>query len=901
MRRCSLAALFALSLTTCSDDPPPAQSDTVEEDADGDIDRGFEEVSDLAVETTDVSNEEPEPLVNPFPEIPRTEADPDVDPDGAEDVVGELDEGEVRLGIVTSWNTTFAGQETDCRPNDYKIYNALVQFCISGYTPISQLTFTGGHLIDADMVGAGNDRFFANAIQNHLLIASAHEIEVIADGSDGVAVLSVRGPEEPLGLLANVVGNITPYRGVSFETEYRLYPDVTYLEIVTWVRADNSSSGLSSGDLGLLGDTTLPFYPTTGRTTPARNSRFAWMAATAPGRSYAYYTPGGLRLIDLDLSGVANGFPLATLMSATGVVPHEEEGAYRRYFLVGNGGTAEFIETMAEIGELEVPENSATFEVTLGDEGVPGVSLLVLDDEGSFLHIAITDDEGEAEILLEPGSYEVVPEDWVGGEVRAEVFSIDGDDLTVEIALPEPVRLELTITAIELGEEEEAPSQAKVVMIGPRSELIFTHDGVISRDIQPGTYDIVVSRGEEFTAAVFEGVLFEAGEPVVIEALLERVWDTEGLISGEFHQHSTRSPDSQVTEIVRLLSNIVEGVDFVVPSDHEAITDYAPYIALLEAEELIYAMPSTEISPTFTHFNPMPMVFDPALPVGGGFRIAVLQDDGVVRRKSFPEMVAELRALDVPVIQVNHPRGGAALFSYADYEPLSGPEGAISTRFTTDFDSVEVFNSRGSFCEVFQDWLSLVARGYNITGIGNSDTHRLSTEAGYPRNYMPSSAAHPGEITDDDILDGVLNGNVSVSGGALITYPFGPDLGSTVVAEDETYRLRVRIQTPVWSTIDTVYVVEGGSIVETIDVRAAVEEVVAFDRDIEVTLPDRDTYFVIVATGETRMPMVNTGEQPFGFTNPIFLDVDGDGGWTFPDVNGEDDLVRLPISWCNSF
>ena len=250
---------------------------------------------------------------------------------------------------------------------------------------------------------------------------------------------------------------------------------------------------------------------------------------------------------------------------------------------------------------------------------------------------------------------------------------------------------------------------------------------------------------------------------------------------------------------------------------------------------------------------------------------------------------------------MNHPRGGSSLFDSVSYDPLTGPEATSTTRFTPEFDSVEVFNGRRYFCTVFRDWLSFIARGHRITGVGNSDSHGLGKEAGYPRSYLGTTADGPSEIVDDDIIDGLLEGNSTVSGGALITFPDGPVLGSTVVVDDPaSYSLAVRIQTPEWSTVDKLIIFVNAVAVFETAIEVDASEIVAFDEVVELTLPsDEDAYLVAVAFGDDRMPIVTPGEAPFGFTNPVYLDTDGTDGWTPPGVEDASDLVTLEISWCD--
>jgi hypothetical protein len=233
------------------------------------------------------------------------------------------------------------------------------------------------------------------------------------------------------------------------------------------------------------------------------------------------------------------------------------------------------------------------------------------------------------------------------------------------------------------------------------------------------------------------------------------------------------------------------------------------------------------------------------------------------------------------------------------YDPVAGPERASAAHFTTDFESLEVFNGRGEFCGIFVDWVSFIARGHHLTGVGNSDTHGLSNPAGYPRNYLPSAATRPDEITHEEILSALEDGRVSVSGGALITFPGGPELGSLMdVSAGATFDLPVRVQTPTWSTIDRLVVVVDGQLVRSIPIDEPVGDVIVLDETLELEVPERDTYLMVVAWGTTPMPIVTPGQRPFGFTNPVYLDVDGDGDWTPPGIASADDLPNLPIPWC---
>ena len=905
---CLLAAVVLLA--GCSSDPTDPtdgtadgrEADVGDDTPDGDYDAA-DSAPDSALDQSDadIVREPDAGPVNPFEIIPHTANDPDQDPASAIDVTTPPAAGEVRAGRVGSWTTGFAGIQSDCRLGDFALQNAVAQFCIASPVAVTQWTYTGGQLIDADLVGEANDRLNFLSAQNQFQLAGAEAVEVLRDGSTGEAIIRVTGPEQPVALLASVVGELFQPFGVSFESEYRLLPDVPYLEMTTWVRALDRPVGMSLGDLIHFGDSMIRFTPQYGRATAPLATTFPWVAVSGEGRSYAVYAPEGIQNSDIDLSQLDSGLPFSIQVQGRGLVPTGQEAVIRRYFAVGTGGTEMMPAVIAQL-EGTTPPELTRFEVTTGETPVAGALLFVGDGEGAPIHLVRSDDAGLGALALPPGQYAVWSEDWVGGDIEPLGFTVEaGVDRVVDVALPEVGRLEVSVTAS--GDAGPVPSPAKVVLSGAHAETLFTHDGQVALAAPPGSYEVVISRGEAYSLVRLSDVAVEVGATTEVEAHLDRVWDTTGLMSGEFHQHSSRSFDSQVSLRDRLLSNLVEGVDFVVMTDHEAVTDLSPLIDELDVAELIYAMPATEVSPSFTHFAPMPMRFDPALPGGGGFPHTLLDEDGRIFQKAFPEMVAELREdYDVSVIQVNHPRAVAgALFSYGGYDPLVGIDATNSRRFTPDFDTVEVFNEarEGEFCEVFTDWLSLIARGQRVTGVGNSDTHGFWAEAGYPRNYLPHPGESASDITDDAIIDPLLEGNVTVSGVALITLPEGPAFGSTVTVAEGGLALPVLVQTPQWATVEHLQFLVNGRVVRDVQIDAEASEVVVFDEVVHLDAPASDAYLVVVAYGEQTMPAVTRGVVPFGFTNPVYLDADGVEGWSAPGVSGEDDLARLDIAWCD--
>jgi hypothetical protein len=47
-----------------------------------------------------------------------------------------------------------------------------------------------------------------------------------------------------------------------------------------------------------------------------------------------------------------------------------------------------------------------------------------------------------------------------------------------------------------------------------------------------------------------------------------------------------------------------------------------------------------------------------------------------------------------------------------------------------------------------------------------------------------------------------------------------------------------------------------------------------------LTAPERDAAIVVVVRGDTELTRAGVPTKPFAFTNPIYVDVDGDGAWS---------------------
>jgi hypothetical protein len=398
-----------------------------------------------------------------------------------------------------------------------------------------------------------------------------------------------------------------------------------------------------------------------------------------------------------------------------------------------------------------------------------------------------------------------------------------------------------------------------------------------------GRYRVTATHGPEYS--IYDRELkVGSRENLTLHASLTRVVDTAGYIACDFHLHADPSHDSTVSLDDRVLSLVAEGVEFAVATDHNHVTDYAPAIERQQLGGALAASSGVEITTkTWGHFNAFPY------PVG-------VKPPPTEQADPTEIFAAVRRNAPGAIIQVNHPRmRGLGYFNRIE---LDG-DNAATEGFSFEFDTVEIVNGfdlgQPKHIEAnIQEWFSLLNLGQRYTAVGNSDSHRLVYQwPGYPRTYVQVASDDPSRVTPAEIAEALRQGRATVSTGPFVMARLNDDAGpgDLISVRNKRAKLLLKALAPEWIDVRRAEVYVNGGRAATVYANGS-KDVTRIDWATELRF-DRDSWVVVIVRGEKLLDSILPGTRaaPFAFTNPIFVDVDGDGRF---GVNSERHRARAP-------
>ncbi len=417
----------------------------------------------------------------------------------------------------------------------------------------------------------------------------------------------------------------------------------------------------------------------------------------------------------------------------------------------------------------------------------------------------------------------------------------------------------------------------------------FTIQGEGVLRVPVGTYDVYATRGPEWSLDVKRSVTIRAGKTVDCDFLLRHVVATPGWASADFHVHAAHSPDSKVPMRDRVYEFIGDGVDMIVATDHNVISDYAPTINELGATGLLASSSGDEVTTaTWGHFGvfPLPAPHNEAEHAGA-----------LAAPSTAVGLMANLRATAPDaVIDVHHPRLDKEIGYFNRGEFDAKRDVAGRSGFSFDFDAVEVLNGyqdpdRTSAERVIKDWFALLDHGHLVTGTGNSDTHHLSYNlGGYPRNYVRVAEDAPDKLTPRAVAAAVKAHRLLFTTGPFVGFHIGAaDIGDLVAAPAGLVTVTIEVDAPAWMKLSRATLLVNGQPFKTWTT-FSLNDGVRLHSTEEVKVAS-DAYLIVRVDGDTPMaPVVGDAGRfpvyPFAITNPIFVDVNNNGRFDAPLAHG---------------
>jgi hypothetical protein len=390
------------------------------------------------------------------------------------------------------------------------------------------------------------------------------------------------------------------------------------------------------------------------------------------------------------------------------------------------------------------------------------------------------------------------------------------------------------------------------------ANMVYTYEGKGLRVLAPGRYRVIVTRGPEYS------------------------WQAP-------------SYDSDLSLRDRLIHLAAVGVEFGAATEHNTVASYTPALNQLGGRQWLSVVTGCEITARhalFGHFNIFPV--KPGTPAPPYRNVTPSKLFRFFRRMATH-----------PVIQVNHPRmAHIGYFNQVDLDRLQGR--AFGPGFDRDFDALEVFNGDWIYLprrveSNLKDWYLLLNLGLRPTATDNSDSHKLAYhEAGYPRNFILVGHDDPARVTARQVSTAVRKHRVVVSSGPYIAVEQpGPKAAAGTTERPAATRAKnlvgeqvrgpadivVRVESACWLPVDQVEVVANGRPFKVFQLKPQKPSPTAcrpFVWQTRLSLkPEKDTWYVIVARSATpNTTLVKPRGIIMAFTNPVWVDADGDGRFT---------------------
>ena len=778
-----------------------------------------------------------------------------------------------RAFAVTRAADLLDGPAAEGRVGDFRLDNDTVAVIVSAPGHAFGFAESGGNVIDAAPAG-GHDAL--GQVYGYLGDTFPRQpvyerVEVVDRGATAVVVARGHDSDDP---------------ALAVETEYALAPGTRALRITSTI----TNGGKKALERFAIGDVvdwgrSERFVPKKGLDASGRLSVDAgWIAGFGDDAAYAYAIAEG----PLDSR---NDWEWTDFNAQLVDLPPGASVKVTRFVVIGAPTDTSMYEALATVRKVRWVRLSGRILEEATGEPLAGAYLFFDDREGP---VAMTRSTAQGYATLLPaGDYRVRAEG-IGRSGPAELDVTVGDTSGASHDVIMSRRGLFAYRVVENG----APVPARLTVLGllptrdphlgppfasPAENLVLAVTGAGEVPLPPGHYRVLASRGPQYTVAEAR-VDVNAGETASAELELKRVVDGFGMRCVDPHQHAQPSADSAVSLVDRAASNLAEGLDVMVATEHNAAgVDWASAIAQLRAAQPLSVIVGDEVSiERFGHFSIIPA-----------------PRDGVPEVRGRPPRDV-LRALPAPgrVVILDHPRAGGRT---GYFENLKIDDRSLPAA-VEGFDAIEVFSGKDTTRvePVLRDWLSLLDRGITLTAVGGSDTHLVAgQEVGWPRTCIPVGGAGEPATLDAEALVGALKKRHE----ALVTNgPFvrasvgGHGMGQLAPAPRGRARLDLEVEAAPWVDVRRIELfINGARRGKPIDVPPSTK-VQRYKGSIDLRL-EKDAYIVVVVRGDALGPVLpgnpnQSAPTALAITNPIYLDRDGDGRWTAPNAAAKAPTVK---------
>jgi hypothetical protein len=403
-----------------------------------------------------------------------------------------------------------------------------------------------------------------------------------------------------------------------------------------------------------------------------------------------------------------------------------------------------------------------------------------------------------------------------------------------------------------------------------------------------GAYRVSASAGPEYSIEQRE-LQVSAGSSETLVLHVERVIDRPDLVSMDPHLHTLAS-DGAVDSIRKVQALLASGIDVAIATDHNLPIDYTPALQELGMQDRLRVYAGAEVTvPERLDYNTYPMAV-----------IEGAKNNGAIDAKS-PDVSSRFklsRERDPGVIlQINHPRSWQ--FDYFNWFGLDPESAAFAYEgFDFDFDVLEVVNSAhydtAENMAARRDWFNLLRRGYFYPLVGSSDSHEIDQdEPGFSRTYLYRDNAGGWPMSTASLLKQIRRGHSFASNGPILDLTVQDKYrpGDLAPAPEGRARVRIDVWAAPWIEVDKVQLFVNGE-PRLVQVKAIQDSrATHLQGHVDLDL-QQDVFVVAEATGTKDLwpvlqhrqwlPEPDNGVKPFALSNPVFVDVDGNGEYDPP-------------------